>query len=681
METHLSEIENQNLKAVSDLEQKLIKNTVDMEQKVLETADTRLEEYREVQREQYRRLEKLVDDSAVLDGEIRLFMQEMEKRVHEDFSRFEKESAESQGRATLGFNAALDALKAEMADLEKELNLLKNTAYENVSAKLKIFEDDFFADISRRSSDIDRRLNDWQTDLDSRMVSLAGESEAKSRRLEMNNYEELKALLAENDERLKTELENLRSETNLFEEEIRAWSKSAEESLDSFKEHLTHDLEETRLGADITIKNEIGRHALNTTDALKQNQRDLEARLRNVLEDTDERREEIAGLMETSRRELEEWQQSFTIKLRDLDAAVEESRGKARGMVAESEEKIAGVHAAIDDLLKEMNTHRTEIFSQTEEKAKILDNSIKEAERHIKEFIAQTRLFDRAEEMKTSLEHQIEDIQSDLNGLDQRRAEIVQMESQFAKIRRLEDEINSKMTRFLSEQRRIEQMETGFNRLLQTSTAVEEKLLEVNNSNDAIQAMQVQIRRLDEALTQAEEKYQRIERKNQILEETNNGIDRNFSSLQSSELKAREMNEELSRIAGDVYTVRTSVEELAEREQKAREASEKIASLDETLKEIETRIERMQKTRELLASAETRMEQLLGLSKKLFKGGDAEKAAASIENIKTKPSTSIQLKEDVIKLTRMGWDVKEIANILKISRSEVEMIQQLGIED
>jgi len=239
------------------------------------------------------------------------------------------------------------------------------------------------------------------------------------------------------------------------------------------------------------------------------------------------------------------------------------------------------------------------------------------------------------------------------------------------------------MTRFITEQRRIETMEKDFSRLIQISHSVEEKLTQVTASDDTLQGIQLQIRKLEEALGTTEEKYQRIERKNQILDNTNDGIDRNFKVLQESEKLSTKIGGELDRYAEDLGLVKTSIEKLAGESEKAREALDKIEVLENMLEEIEERINSMQRARQWVAEAETRLEKL---------NKQAQTQARAIDSLmkgkKSGPPVNIgdgapspQKKENVIALKRQGWTEKEIAEALKMSLGEVELILEMTPRD
>ncbi|MDR2184307.1 MAG: hypothetical protein LBO80_01365 [Treponema sp.] len=650
------------------------------ERRALEAADKRLVEYQDLQNVQYKQLDALAGDIKKLDGELRIYMQETENRVRRDFALFEQDSAAGRERSAAEFAAAVEAIKTDINGVEQELAALKERAYENVSEKLKLFEDDFAADLTRRGAAIDSRFEEWRNSLEGRLAGLGEEAAAERRNLETTFNAAMRDRLFVLDNQYVSELEHLKAETGAFEEGIRGQMAQADQSLQAFKEQLDRDLEEARNAAELSARAEIGRYALSTTETLKQHQRELETTLKDMALQVEGRLGEMAGIMDSSRRGLDEWQARFNVQLREAENDVEEGRRRIRELAAESDERLSAVRAAIEEVREESINHRNEIFTRTDEQYKSLDSAIKEADRHIKEFIAQTKLFDQAEDLKLHLERRIEDLRSDLNGLDQRRAEAAELETQFIKIKRLEDDINAKMTRFLSDKRRIELMEADVNRLIATSQSVEERLVQVSSSDDTLQAMQVQIRRLNDALADTEEKYQRIEKKNQILEEINNGIDRNFKSLQEAEEEVRKFNDELLRLSLEQRTIEDSLKDLAAKNELARETSEKLSTLDTDLAAIEKRIDNMQVAREWLANIETRLSEIYKQSREQVKlMGSLLKEEGPSRSGRGAPP--LGTRENVVKLRRQGWTVDEIARVTKLGKGEVELILEISPRD
>jgi chromosome segregation ATPase len=473
-------------------------------------------------------------------------------------------------------------------------------------------------------------------------------------------------------------LAHLKAEAGAFEEGIRDVMSETDHSISSLREQLEQDLEDARKGAENTVKSELARYELDLAENIKQGQRDLEAAIRDMEGGVEERRTAINGLLEDSRTEVESWKAKLGVQLRDAENSLEEVRRRSRELITENDERFASMRQAMKEIQEEADTRRTELFSRTEDQARVLDNAIKDADRRLREFAGQTRLFEEADILRIELGRKIEDLSGDLNRLEQRRSEAAGLEAQFVKIKRLEDEVNAKMTRFLSEKRRIELMEADFNRLLQTSEAVEEKLVQVSSSDDTLQAMQVQLRTIADAMGESEERFQRIEKKNQILDAVNTGIDKNFKTLRETEETGARLDAEMKKLSGELAEVRSSVDILGREQEKVQEAALQAAGLDETLKGIEERIEAMNVAREWLAKTESRLQQISKDAQekvKLF--GDLVSRKGPRDKAPDRGVPTIADRENVLRLAHQGWKREEIARTMGLSLGEVELILEL----
>jgi chromosome segregation ATPase len=138
-----------------------------------------------------------------------------------------------------------------MAELEKELDALRDASHENILEKLKAFEDEFIAGIKKRNNDINLKITEWQGGLDGRLSAIGENSETALRELERNRADEMKKSLTALNARLASELERLKSEASAFEKGILDQMNTAEvmkqKALDEYR--LAQDIEFTRLKA------------------------------------------------------------------------------------------------------------------------------------------------------------------------------------------------------------------------------------------------------------------------------------------------------------------------------------------------------------------------------------------------------------------------------------------------
>jgi chromosome segregation ATPase len=239
------------------------------------------------------------------------------------------------------------------------------------------------------------------------------------------------------------------------------------------------------------------------------------------------------------------------------------------------------------------------------------------------------------------------------------------------------------MNNFLAEKRRIELMEKDFNQLVTTSQAVESKLAQVTASDDTLQTMLIRIHKFDNTMAEEEERFQRLEKKNQTLETTNESIDRNFKLLLDTETGVKRMNDEFSRLSEGQEGLRSSIEKLSADQQRAKETADKLSVLDSELSTIEGRIKSMQVAREWLARTETRLEELDKEIQDRVKllGSILKDEAGERDPFREKGAPPIGTRDSVVKLARQGWTVVQIADALKLSRAEVELIMEIGSKD
>jgi ElaB/YqjD/DUF883 family membrane-anchored ribosome-binding protein len=76
-------------------------------------------------------------------------------------------------------------LKGSMESLEEVLSSLKTKAYDNVSAKLQVFEDEFFSDLTARSKGMQEEMESWKKEnraADGRKRPVTASKSGESRR-------------------------------------------------------------------------------------------------------------------------------------------------------------------------------------------------------------------------------------------------------------------------------------------------------------------------------------------------------------------------------------------------------------------------------------------------------------------------------------------------------------------
>ena len=675
--------------------------------------------------------DKLIGDTEKLDAQLRIVMDETEKCVTGEFGLYAQDQQAKLDTFSKKLLGEADALSLRMATLESGLNELKSRAYENVSEKLKIFEDDFFADLAKRSDAITAALDHWKTNVDERLEALSSESEGSRKDFEAAQGIEFKNRLAEIGEQYRAQTAKIEEQIASIETELRERITASDESILVFTEQVRKEFELAREKASLDSKNELDAHALSIQEALRKQEREVEARTKEFAASIDAAKTESETTLELIRNGFAAWQArndhdlaeaktNLGDKLAALGssttAAISDLEGKYqtnyREFIAKTTEERKQYKETLDGLKKDMNQANADFKAeyaktaveadQSIQKTKALAQEIRESTEQIREklvqklqgdtgalsqtldeidkrqkgFIAQTKIFERADELKVSLENDIVSVKAEIARLDVYRDTMSNLEQQYQKVRKLEEDASQKVSRFTAEKKRIDIIESDFNKLLSLSDSIDKKMQELTTSNDDLQQYQVQIRRFEESVTEANGRYERLEKKAVVLDQTVSGIDKAFENLKSLESSLSTYREKLSTMPEEIEGIKRNLDTLLENREKTELIVEKISTLDTVLDDVEKRTEKMQTAREWLARTETRLEDISRQSQEQLKLlGDILKDDAVGK--KGKGAPPIGIRENVVKLAHQGWKVDEIARALHLSRGEVELILEL----
>jgi chromosome segregation ATPase len=554
-----------------------------------------------------------------------------------------------------------------------------------------------------------------------------------------NIQDTVKTKIAEINEQLKENREGWKTETSSIEarqkEYAANWKKEVQE-LDTFAKQVKDEWAAIahKTGQELIAASE---HRL---DEYRQAQEEQYKQLASIANDTTHLEEELRRAMQDTENRVNgdfarfgneirvSWEGAsgeYTAKLQALQQEIAGIDQELKGIKEKSFENVSKkLKGFEDDFLASLSKRSGEIDKQLEVWRKDLDNRLgEEMEKAAKdqgekisanlkrlkdeaadfkkdmeeakkamdiirlEIAAQSNIAGQTDTVRTELEQYVKNMKETVDRISLLESETSRYDSQLAQIKRLEEDMNAKMTRFLAEKHRIEVMENDFTRLLQTSQSVEQKLAQVSNSDDLLQNIQLKLRHLEDVIKDTDEKYKRVEKKSKTLQETNDGIDRNFKSLQENDQIAKRLEDTVSLLKTDLDSIRNSVETLNAENEKARDAADKLSSLDESIQLLEKRISEMNTARESLARLATELQNLekkakdqLKLVQSVMTSGEG--TVSGRKKGKSDDGAPEQsARENVKALKRKGWKNEEIAQVLNMSKAEVELILELPSKD
>jgi len=687
------EMEKEIRSVLAGIHEKMVREAAALEKKTFEDFGRRVEEYRAEVEYKFERLSESNVDIQRMEEALRAAMAGTERRVEEDFGLFGKDLAARQSAFEGEILAEAARVRGNMEAVEKEINALKSSAYQSVSEKLKVFEDEFFADIKARSETIENRLSEWQGSLEDRLASLSKEAQSANRETAKAAAEELRASLASLQSSLFDQMGKLSAQTQAFRDGVTDQMEAADGSLSSLRESVQSELTEARAAADTFVRAELERYKVDGQERIKEASRELETRLRSLSESADdasregkEFRESLARETQAAQAEAARFRQELSQKItqalegfgRSYEAMSTDSQRRSRELAAEMDQGLQAFQRSAEDFASRTETEAKRFAERFERESAERERALADIDARVKAFAAQTKLFERADELQNNLRTTIETLKGDLARMEARKSEIAELDTQFQRVKRLEDETDQKVSRFLAEKRRIDTLEEDFKRLLGISQEVDRKLASVTESRDSLTELQSEFRKLSGLADEAGTKFDRLEKKSALLDTTVDGVDKSFEALRGIEQAVKDLDQRVRPLTDRLAELRGALSTLDKDKDRVDHAVSRLSELDKDLEDTEKRIEKVQKAREWLARTETRLEELNKQAQDQLKllGTLLKQEAGAGKKEPGAPSLSAQ--ETVRKLAHQGWKVEEIARAVKLSRGEVELILELS---
>ncbi|MBN1649484.1 MAG: hypothetical protein JW874_15705 [Spirochaetales bacterium] len=753
---NIAAVRTKNEGMINDLSSGLDENRKKLDiqyKKVFSELEGQINNYESDLTYRFSRIEDLGNDIDSLEASLRQSMDIAVDKLKADFREYESSIDDMRTEGIKKAEDDVGHITEVISKLEQEIMSLKEKAYENVSEKLQVFEDDFFNDLKQRNERIDQEFSRLQETLTVKLEDISTGEADKRIQIEKEYSETLRSGLSDVQNRTFALYEKFEDQVSGFQNRINERMNITENSLKGLEDDLKQDIIETRNNANSYFQKEFAEQSVAMNELIKKTEREIETEITRlggvlaggkkdfsagieniqsditvwqtkVLQEMKEARDNVQGDVDLFRTDVQVTisaiKEDFHRQRDDFLIANQEERNAMKKDLTELSEQIIDLEnalrkrseSALESFEQDFNSFNTEfqkknrefqtdidqrikdfrigardiqektdvlqkkLFGKIEENYKTLSVTLSEIDKKQKNFINQTKLFDRADTLKHALNENIEDLKAELVRVEAQRNEVKETEKKFLRIVKMGEEATGKLSAFIQEKRRIEEMEGDFKKLINISQAVDVKLEQLTNSHDILQDIQARIRNLEELAKDVELKYQRLEKKDNILETTVGAVDKNFQQITDLEEGLDKMQQTMADVSSRLREAAQQIEVLAGNKAEADNALKRVNELAGILADVEDRMDQMQKAREWLAKTETRLEEinkqaqeqvkLLGTIMKDSGGKKGERGAPDMN-----------ARELVTRLAHQGFSVKEIAQVTKLSRGEVELILEL----
>ena len=338
LESSRAEIDARIAEFTKDLTERVQATTGELHRKILGEIEGRLSEYESQIGYRFEKLEGVTSETEELERQLREAMRQVSDRVTAGFEEFVRQFDASRASDRAKVENEMESVRSEMSNLEGGLTDLKNTAYENVSSKLQVFEDEFFADLKERQTAMERHLVDWeaafQTELDTAISS--GRSERES--VEKAYSEELKQQLSQLRGSTYGTYEKIQEDVVAFQKGIELRVADSRELLAGLERQIEEEIQALAADARTGARSEFAEH-----------REQMAAELRELDRSTRQQIEQLAKQLTSDRVELE--------------SVVESTRGDASGWKTQIEQRLASTTAEVNQQIADVRVYMGETIS------------------------------------------------------------------------------------------------------------------------------------------------------------------------------------------------------------------------------------------------------------------------------------------------------------------------------
>lgn len=647
----------QNVKMIED------KFDLQLEEK-LENIDSKLELKLEMYNEKYRsNVNELIEKTDV-------FGSEFQRRLENTESEFSKKTVQ----LTNENRRQMEELWKGVSELREKLAKLGENMDSEVDTKIIQGKNMLDEQYRILETDTIRRINDYKNEL----LSVRQNLDALNDRFEIKMKEN--SLLI--GERLEEKYEELHRKNETY---LTAVQKQADSLQEEFKNKLSSVLGETE--SDLKVKY----HGLET---------EYTDKFSNLFYENQEKFSEFSGGFENLKIRLEELKekvdgdvaQKIHSGLQLIQTTLEEKTENANQLFRRSEEEVVNrfeeYRADFIKIQQNMKQIDERFTSKFLEHSSILDKRIAVIESEVKRFEKHTQIFDKAANVKEKLFSEIRQLMEQVGELKAQKVEMDELEKKIVKINSVAINTDAKYTDILNSNKKIENMENAMAEIRTFVDDVEGRLEGLNDAKIAIGNVESHLELVNRKYKDVESLISNLEQKETDLKRVLDGFGRADGSVKEIESKISLITRKIDDLQFKEDTYEKSLKSFEKESGLILQSQDKVMAviarfneMDSLVEDLEQRTNAINRHREWLVKAQTQIENLNAASDKKIKSLEALLNVSEQGNGNKRAEKTVSgednVKESVIKLSRQGWAIDDIAKALNLSTGEVEFIIDL----
>ncbi len=470
------------------------KKASEVEQSMFDRFDEELSQITDTLQGRLERVEALGSDIDNLEAALRETIRLTGDRMNDSLTALGQELHSNRQQDLETARSEMERIHGELSELDQTVSQLKSAAYDNVSEKLKVFEDDFFKDLRVRSADMNSRLESWKASIDEELGRMSEDANQSRNDLELEYRKDLERSLESHRNRTNSVLKEQQDTLQGSVRDLTVRTDSMKQELESFRNEYAKQFEENLEKQGARFSEQMGEKFETLRGRLQEQTETLENAIGAAGRETETRLEEISSRIVESDQKVKTMASQLTELMGNTEREVTERLGRTRSAANET---IAALDGTIASRYEELGSRAEELDQRLETVGERVDSRSQAA---IERFEEQAGVFradvDRySRKLEDLAEQQLRDLRTITKETgeefeDQRTSLLGRVESEARVLQSQLDEISEAQKQFV-EQTRL------FDRADELKEELAQNLGRLQSDLDSIYERRETVERLD----------------------------------------------------------------------------------------------------------------------------------------------------------------------------------------
>jgi hypothetical protein len=350
------------------------------ELEAMKVVDQRMAEYEEVIRNRYEKLDSFSSDLDSLDTSLRDSMAEQESRFREGMEAFSLEMEAGQTKERERSDTRLSEVRLMIGEIEKELNQLKQQAYDNVSEKLQLFEDDFFTDLKKRESSMQESFSEWHKSVELQLEDIGNNAQRDREEVERNSMAQITRKMSELQTRVVDQFDRFQDQVKNFQTNVTEQIESGEKSIIDYRHVVHEEWEKHRSEALAYLDEGMGNFDSDIDSRLGELKKNMDGQIEFMASSVESKRADLVNLIDKTQTEFNQWQIHMDQQMRSNETSLENDLDEFKNMISLTVSDLKNTFTTQkEELVIASNKDRVEVrrdISELFEKIAALNNEL-----------------------------------------------------------------------------------------------------------------------------------------------------------------------------------------------------------------------------------------------------------------------------------------------------------------